>query len=105
MLHGAIASNRIGRDLAWEFVKSNWDEFDRRYGRGGFAITNLVGFTGGFTTAERASDVEDFFKEHPTPAAARTVQQSLERIKLNVKWLERNREELAHWFVDRDRRL
>ena len=37
-------------------------------------------------------------KAHPVPAATRTVQQSLERIGLNVRWLERNREELAAWF-------
>ncbi len=97
----SVASNRIGRDLAWEFVKSNWEEFDRRYGRGGFAITQLVGFTGGFTTADKAADVEEFFNTHPTPSIARTVQQSLERIRINVKWLERNKEELAQWFASR----
>ncbi|MSQ14321.1 MAG: M1 family peptidase [Dehalococcoidia bacterium] len=101
----SVAGNRIGRDMAWEFVKNNWDEFDRRYGKGGFAITNLVGFTGGFSTAERAADVEEFFKAHPTPAATRSVQQSLERIRLNVKWLERNKDDLASWLPGRDRRL
>ena len=97
----SVASNRIGRELAWEFVKKNWEEFDRRYGRGGFAITQLVGFTGGFTTLDKANDIEEFFNLHPTPAAARTVQQSLERIRINVKWLERNQEELAKWFANR----
>ncbi|MFQ5934131.1 MAG: ERAP1-like C-terminal domain-containing protein, partial [Dehalococcoidia bacterium] len=97
----AVAANRYGRDLAWEFIKSNWDELDRRYGKGGFMIMRLVSTTQGFTTLERAEEVEQFFKEHPVSAAHRTVQQSLERIRLNAKWLERNRKDLEEWFVRR----
>jgi len=97
----AVAANRYGRDLAWQFVKDNWAEFDRRYGTGGFAITRLVAITGGFTTADRLQDVDEFFKGHPTPSAARTIQQSLERIRLNIKWLERNSAELESWLAPR----
>ena len=98
-LVGAVASNRYGgREIAWEYVKSNWAEFDRRYGSGGFAMMRLVSITGGFTTPEARRDVEEFFKSHPTPAATRTIRQSLERIDLNIRWLERNRGDLAKWF-------
>ena len=39
-----VAGNTLGRDeLAWQFLKDNWDELDRRYGEGGFAIMRLVG--------------------------------------------------------------
>ena len=95
----AVAGNRHGRDLAWEFIKANWAEFDRRYGRGGFAITRLVATTGAFTTLERAQEVEEFFRDHPARSAHRTIQQSLERIRLNVRWLEGNRQGLAEWLA------
>jgi puromycin-sensitive aminopeptidase len=98
---GAVAGNRKGRNLAWEFVRNNWGEFDRRYGRGGFAIMNLVAITGAFTTTERAEEVEAFFQTHPAPSAERTIKQSVERIRLNVRWLERNRRELDEWFTAR----
>ncbi len=97
----SLAGNRYGKDLAWEFIKENWEEFDRRYGRGGFAIMRLVGITGSFTDPERAKDVEDFFDSHPAPSAARTIQQSLERIRLNATWLERNRQGVASWLSAR----
>ena len=95
---GAVAGNRQGRDLAWDFVRENWAELDRRYGRGGYAITSLVAFTSGFTTSQRACEVAAFFRDHPVPSAQRAVQQALERIALNVAWLERNREPLGAWF-------
>jgi len=97
----AIAGNRLGRDLAWDFIMKNWDEFDRRYGKGGFAIMNLVSVTGSFTTLEKAQEVDEFFKANPAPSAARTIQQSLERIKLNHSWLRRNSDSLARWFAAR----
>ena len=94
-----VAANRQGRSLAWQFMKDNWAELDRRYGEGGFAIMRLVGVTSGFTTLEMREDVERFFTDNPVPGAERTVRQSLERIRLNHAWLERNRDELAQWFV------
>ena len=93
-----VASNRHGRDRAWEFVKANWSEFDRRYGEGGFALMNLVSMTSRFTTHDRLEDVERFFADHPTPAADRTIRQSLERVRLNIAWLDRNRAELRSSF-------
>ena len=95
----AVAGNRHGRDLAWQFIQDNWDELDRRYGRIGFSIMRLVGITGGFTSLDRAQEVEEFFKKHPAPSAARTLQQSLERIRLNAKWVEKNTKAIGEWLA------
>jgi puromycin-sensitive aminopeptidase len=93
-----VASNLLGRDLAWEFVKDRWAEFDRRYGGGGFGLMRLVSICGNFNDAQRLADVESFFQTHPAPAAERTIRQALERIRLNIRWLEQNRGELAARF-------
>ena len=95
-----VAANPKGRDLAWEFVKSNWGEFDRRYGGGGFGLMRLVSICSYFNSQEKADEVDSFFAEHPVPAAERTIRQALERVRLNIKWLEQNRQELADWFAD-----
>ena len=94
-----VAGNTQGRDLAWQFLKDNWPELDRRYGEGGFAIMRLVGIASAFTSLEMHDDVDRFFTDNPAPGAARTISQSLERIRLNAAWLERNRDELAGWLV------
>ena len=93
-----IASNPYGRTLTWEFVKANWTEFDQRYGTGGFGLMRLVSMCGNFTSPESLDDVENFFAEHPAPAAERTIRQAVERIRLNIKWLERNQDEVAAWL-------
>ena len=94
----AVAANNNGRNLAWEFLKEKWDEFDRRYGSGGFGLMRLVSITNAFTSREKRDEVAEFFAAHPTPAAERTIRQALERIALNAAWLERNREELGQYF-------
>ncbi len=94
----AVASNLKGRQLAWDFVKARWEEFDRRYGGGGFGLMRLVSVCGNFSDAEHMNDVEEFFKDHPAPAAERTIRQALERIRLHIAWLGRNREDVARWL-------
>ena len=94
----SVAGNRLGRDLAWEFVKDNWAEFDRRYGDGEFILSRLVSITSRFTTREREEDVAGFFRENPAPSVDRSIRQSLERIRINSAWLSRNRDDLAEWF-------
>ena len=94
-----VAMNPLGRDLAWDFLREKWTEFDRRYGQGGFIIARIVSITTeDFTTLEKAGEVEAFFEAHPAPAAARTVRQSLERIRSNALWLERDGEAIARWL-------
>lgn len=93
-----VAANPAGREPAWEFVKSNWAEFDRRYGGGGFGLMRLVSIVNGFTTEEGMADVEKFFTDNPAPAAERTIRQALERMRLNIRWLEQNRPSLNAWF-------
>ena len=93
-----VAANPMGRQPAWEFVKNNWAEFDRRYGGGGFGLMRLVSTCNSFTTDEQRADVENFFTENPAPAAERTIRQALERMGLNIRWLELNRPALNSWF-------
>ena len=95
----SVALNRSGRDLAWEFVKDNWPELDRRYGEGGFAIMRLVGISSLFTAEEKRQEVIEFFDANPVPAAERTIQQGLERMSNNIAWLSRNLDELSAWLV------
>ena len=97
----SVASNRRGSNLAWRFLKENWDEFDRRYGEGGFGLMRLVSLTQRFSTLKMHDEVEAFFADHPAPAAERTVRQSLERIRLNAAWLERNAAEVGDYLARR----
>lgn len=94
----SVALNTKGRDLAWEFFKSNWLKLTNRY-EGGFLLSRLVKHTTeNFVTEARATEIQQFFKEHPTPGAERTVQQSIESITLNAAWLARDQTAIENFL-------
>ncbi|XP_008559136.1 puromycin-sensitive aminopeptidase isoform X1 [Microplitis demolitor] len=94
----SVAMNSKGRDLAWEFFKNNWKPLMNRYD-GGFLLSRLVKHTTeNFVTEERAMEIEEFFKKNPTPGSERTVQQSMENIRLNAAWLARDQASIESFF-------
>jgi len=99
LLVGSVASNDKGREFAWNFLKGQWPEFDRRYGKGGFLLARVISSTTvNFHSEEKAKEVEEFFRSHPVPAAERTIRQSLERIRSNALWLLRDSEPIRQWL-------
>jgi len=79
-----------GRELAWKFIRDNWNQLHERFS-GGFLLSRLVkSTTENFATEDKAVEIDEFFKSNPAPAAERTIQQSLENIRLNVEQLKRD---------------
>src|SRR6266702_3411970 len=101
-----VATSRpsVGRDLAWAFIKANWDELYRRYSPSGFLIRGLAAVPETFAGTDRARDIEAFFKAHPSPGVRRTVKQVMEKIRVNAAWLRRNDKDLATWFREHSAR-
>lgn len=86
----SVALNSKGRLAAWEFFKRNWKILINRY-EGGFLLSRLVKYTTeNFVTEEKAIEVEEFFKQHPTPGSERTIQQAVESIRMHAAWLARD---------------
>ncbi len=93
-----VAHNPQGRDMAWQFLKHNWEELCQRYATSGFLLSRLIaGVTEYGASEEMARDVEVFFDRHPVRAAAKTIAQSLERIRSNAAWLARDGNAVTQW--------
>lgn len=99
--NGAFASvllNPHGRTLAWQYLKKNWERIGESYGKGNHLLSRLVGVLNRNTTKEVYLDVKKFFKTHSAPAAERTIEQTLEQIDSNIKWLSRDGKKLEKWL-------
>ncbi|XP_058786017.1 aminopeptidase M1-like [Vicia villosa] len=80
--------SREGRDVAWSWLKENWDNISKTYGSG-YLLTNYVSaIVSPFASLEKAKEVEEFFDSHPMPAIVRTLTQSLERVNINANWVQ-----------------
>ncbi len=86
-LLGRCMANRHQGWLAWELIRDRWDELGRR-----FPSNSIARMVGGIEALHRfglADEVEAFFASHPVPQAQRTVDQHVERLRVNVALRER----------------
>jgi len=91
----------VGRKLAWQFLKDEWNTLSERYA-GGFLINRLISSVcSDFATVEMAAEIKAFFDANPAPAGARTIKQSIESINLNARWLRRDEENIKNWLTAR----
>ncbi|XP_051239122.1 aminopeptidase N-like [Dicentrarchus labrax] len=98
----AVASNRVGQTLAWDFVRKEWEYMFTQYGVGSFSFASMIsGVTARFSTLDDLQQLEQFVEEHKAAgfgSATLAVKQALEKTKANIKWLERNKNEVLDWF-------
>ena len=92
LLNRCIA-NRQNGTMAWEIVRRQWQELLDRFPDN--TIVRMVSSVTTLTTPELVADVQGFFSEHPIPQAAKTLEQLLERQKVNAGLRAREAEALA----------
>ncbi|KAI5056620.1 hypothetical protein GOP47_0028438 [Adiantum capillus-veneris] len=81
-----------GRETAWIWLKEHWSFIWKNWG--GFLITRFItATTSQFSSLEKAKDIESFFSNHGNPAIERSVNQSIERVKITAQWADHLRTE------------
>jgi aminopeptidase N len=96
-LLSAIFDRPWARDAAWTFVRAHWNELSTRLTTfSGVAV--LVEALGNFCSSERANEVRQFFTDHPAPTAARTLEQTIERIQSCAAFRERQAPAFSRWL-------
>jgi puromycin-sensitive aminopeptidase len=88
--------NRDRGDQAWRFVREHWDHANAAFPDN--AIVRMVDPVKTLLRPEQQADVAAFFAEHEIPQAAKTLQQVLERQRVNVALRERETATLAAFF-------
>mmetsp|Transcript_86918 Transcript_86918/g.190909 ORF Transcript_86918/g.190909 Transcript_86918/m.190909 type:complete len:893 (-) Transcript_86918:215-2893(-) len=88
---GVSASSREGLGMMWEFFKSNFKTIHKmvKSANGSIMDACLSASCGGWTSEEKASEVEAFFEKNPLPANTRKISQILEEIRANAGFLSR----------------
>jgi aminopeptidase N/puromycin-sensitive aminopeptidase len=73
-----VMFNPQGRKLAWDFVRTNWQQIKTKSSV--WSAAAIVQGTSSFCDAQMVPEVEQFFETAKLPGAERTLRQSLERI-------------------------
>ena len=94
----SVAMTKPGRDKAWSFFRDNRNVFQERYNSGHLIARLVKLLTENFASEEKAQEVDDFFAKNVFSGTERTVQQSLEQIRLNTEWLNRDATEIKNYI-------
>uniref|UniRef100_K3W557 Aminopeptidase n=1 Tax=Globisporangium ultimum (strain ATCC 200006 / CBS 805.95 / DAOM BR144) TaxID=431595 RepID=K3W557_GLOUD len=95
-----VASDKIGVELAWEFVQKHWDVLVKKYSNMNFGY--IMGrVIGGFRSEARAVEIEAFVATKNTAGFARRINGALESVRLNSMALHRDRDAVAQWLKAR----
>jgi aminopeptidase N len=82
---------------AWTFIKAHWAALEPKVTIFG-GDTNLTSALGAFCDAATRDDIKAFFAAHPLPAAARTLDQTIERINNCIDVREKQAPVLTDWL-------
>ena len=93
----ALLTSVHGRELAWEFVKTNWDTMERLYPKAG--LRRLAEGVIGLATPELERDVHAFFKARRPEFGGKTLEQYLEQLRIAVSLRERESAALAKYLA------
>jgi puromycin-sensitive aminopeptidase len=96
-LLAAVWQNSRGRALAWAFVKHHWPTILARYGEGN-QLSRIVSPLGAHTDTKDMTDAKKFFRDNRAPGAARTLEQSYERIASNAAWQKADSKLIKKWL-------
>ncbi|XP_015117204.1 endoplasmic reticulum aminopeptidase 2 [Diachasma alloeum] len=97
----AVARNPEGQYIAWRHVKAYWPQLHALFGNGSVGLGPLISSViSDFFTEYDHQEVTEFFKDVDVGSGARTLEQSLETIKLNIRWVANNADDVDSWLID-----
>ncbi|KAJ8960573.1 hypothetical protein NQ318_013862 [Aromia moschata] len=96
-----VSTNSIGQDLAYRFLKTNWNRIRSYLGPSSMSLVSIVKTsTAHFNTEEEVNDFKYFLKRKQSEfgIALRTAQQSIEQAEANVKWMNTYFKTIVQWL-------
>ena len=100
LLIAQMLGSQQTQDATWAFVQAEWPALVARLGTFQ-GIPNIVGSFSGFCSMEKADEIRTFFTTHRVPEAARSLQQSLERIEACAAIRSRQSPAFGKWLASR----
>jgi len=100
MVFATVASTSRGRELAWLFLKKNWDVVVSKLEAGMNLLANVISYaTKSGNTTPWLVDVESFLATRKRQNTERAIAQVLESIKSNITYLDRNIVTVSQWLL------
>ncbi|XP_018019108.1 aminopeptidase N-like, partial [Hyalella azteca] len=100
----SVASNEYGQDVAWNYLRNNWKAITEYFGSGIFTLGQLVEYaTNKFNSELMMQEIVRFRDANSDnlKSGKRTVDQSIERTKNNIAWMDAHYEDISKWLMNK----
>ena len=98
----SVARNQIGRDIAWNWLRNEWNRISAHFGaRRGKTIGRVVkAISSDFNTPLKLKELKEFYADHELElgSAKRNTLISIQNVKANVKWMKDNYHMISDWL-------
>ena len=91
-----VAANPYGKKILWPWLKKNWKNLNKKVGHGNPLFNRIVASISSIADDSMEQEIKQFFKKNPTPGTERTQAQTLERIRINSKFLRDMKKEFKN---------
>jgi puromycin-sensitive aminopeptidase len=92
-----VLTSVYGRELAWDFVKTNWDRMGRQFPKNG--LRRMFEGVSGLATPELERDVHRFVADRKIDFGGKTLEQHLEQLRIAVTFREREGAALGQYLT------
>ncbi|XP_038058558.1 uncharacterized protein LOC119729837 [Patiria miniata] len=96
-----IAYNYVGRALAWDFVRANWDKLYNEYNLDQRFPDILRALAQHCNTDYDITEIRSFYKKQKKVSSVKkAVDMSIDRTQANIRWMNENAESVRIWFMN-----
>ncbi len=91
-----VAANRFAKRILWPWLKKNWKSLRNKVGAGSPLLNRIVASLSIAVDASMEGQIRGFFKANPTPGTERTLEQTIEKIRIHSAMLKRLNQEFSY---------
>ncbi|XP_018579251.1 aminopeptidase N isoform X2 [Anoplophora glabripennis] len=104
----SVAKNRVGTQIAFDFLRKNWNELLNHYGDGFNILAKMIkALAPHMNTEFQLSELERFKNSIKTniSTTASAFESAIETVKSNVDWMKKNYNQVEQWFIKNKERF
>jgi puromycin-sensitive aminopeptidase len=93
-----LLGNPTSENATWDFMRTHFDDLMKKTGGGLGGVGIFLYATQEFCSAQRATEVKQFFEQHPFPGTERNQKQAIESIDNCVALRDQQQGNLSAWL-------
>ncbi len=101
-LISSVASNKVGRDLAWNWLRGNWPEIYEYFKSGSISSAGgiIASCASAFNKEFELKELQEFYNEKLSELGIgkRSTESALLKTKANIDWMKKYSKEIVDWL-------